>query len=68
MAKYVVVFWGVLIGNYEGDNRFLITKKYINLRLVLKNTVFIQNSIIITVTNSITKFIYSLVQYILVIP
>ena len=59
---------GVLIGNYVGDNGFLITKKLINLRLVLKNTVFIQNCIIITVTNLITKFIYSLVQYVLVIP
>ena len=26
LAKYVLVFW-VLISTYEGDNRFLITKK-----------------------------------------
>ena len=62
LAKYVLVFW-VLISTYEGDNRFLITKKK-DLCLVLKNTVFIHNCVIITLTSLITKFMYSLVPYV----
>ena len=46
----------------------LITRKIdINFGLVLKNMVFMDNCIIITLTKLITEFSYSLVQYVLVI-
>ena len=37
--------------SYEGDNRLLIRRKINKLDLVLKNTVFIHNCIIMTLTN-----------------
>ena len=39
------------LNSYEGDNRLFIRRKINKLDLVLKNTVFIHDCIIMTLTN-----------------